>query len=133
MQRTTNNYVCTGCGRSFARKFTAQRHINRVEGGKSSLVTKDLYEIGVRTGMIIPKLVKPQYKKNNLRFDDLVRQKMKEKAADFLAEKAFEVPEYKSIFLSMFLNEDIRDQNKSDKDDAFSKLMSRMMNQFLKP
>lgn len=130
---SNKNWVCSACGRTFARKFSAQRHVNHLEGGLSTIVRKDQYELGVRTGAFFPRSHKPTYKKNDVRLVDLFGQKLKEKIANMLADNVLRDPEQSKLVIAMFLTENIQEGARSNDGDEFTKFLSRRMGQFRRP
>jgi hypothetical protein len=125
--------MCAGCGRSFARKFSAQRHIIHLERGLATLVTKDQYELGIRAGAIIPRPYRPTYRKSNVRLVDLFKQKLKEKVAEMLAKNSLRDPESRKIVFALLLNESLRERADSGDNDEFSAALSGMMRDFRPP
>ena len=129
----SKNWVCMACGRSFTRKYSAQRHINDVESGQSSICRKDQYELGVRSGALVPRSYRPTYRKNDVTLGELLKQKLKEKVADMLAEDVFRNPQDRQLVISMFMAEFIQKNTQSNSSDKFSEFVSRRMGQSRTP
>ena len=56
-------YSCTACGRSFTRKSSAIRHINKLEDGGTEVLPNGVYQAQLTAGMIPPPVPPPTYTK----------------------------------------------------------------------
>jgi hypothetical protein len=121
------------CGRGFTRKYSAQRHVKDVESGRSNICRKDQYEMGVRSGTIVPRSYRPTYRKNDVSLADLFKQKLKEKLADTLADDVLRNPQDRQRVSSMFMAESIQKTTRSNSSDEFSEFVSRRMGQSRTP
>ena len=124
-------WVCAKCGRRFSRKWSGERHLVNIENGASSLITNVQYELGIRTGVFAPPLTRPNFaKKQETDIITLLRQKLKEKFVDYVAEKAMQDPDSRMLVGAMFMNELVGGEVKPDYTDKLFKLLSKMCSQF---
>ncbi len=121
------------CGRSFTRKYSAQRHVNDTASGHSSICGKDQYDLGIKTGALIPRSYRPTFRKNDVNLVDRLEQELKEKLADKLADDVLRDPQSRKLLTAMFMGKFVQEQAKSNDSDVFSKWVSRNMGQFWTP
>lgn len=120
-----SRWVCAKCGRGFSRKWSGERHIRDVEGGASTLIGSDEYELGVRSGTYLPDFPRPVY--HNI--VDIFKQKLREKFVDYLAESTIKDPDSRKFVGTIFMNEVFSPETKFDTRDEFSKLLSKLRSQ----
>src|SRR5262245_47577837 len=87
------SYSCTACGRSFTRKSSAIRHVNKLEDWGTEVMPNGVYQAQLTSGIIPPPVAPPSYTKKLDEDPDITTtayEKLIDKLLDRLIDRALD-------------------------------------------